>query len=218
MSMTVIVVGCGRVGAELANRLHARGTWVVVVDRDADAFNRLPPDFRGRFVEGDVLSEDVLLRCGIEQADGLAAVTPSDAVNAVVGHVARSVHNIPYVVVRNYDPRWRKMIEAFGLPVVSSSRWGAQRMEELLGPRTVRSVFSAGDGGVEFYEITLPETWAGHPLCDLVVPGASSVGALTRAGRAMMPAPGTLLEAGDVLHISATPDGIGALNRRLGLE
>ena len=74
----------------------------------------------------------MLHRAGIEQADGLAAVTSSDSVNAVVGHVARTVYRVPNVVTRNYDPRWRPLHEAFGLQMVSSATWGAQRLEELL--------------------------------------------------------------------------------------
>jgi len=45
------------------------------------------------------------------------------------------VYHVPNVVVRNYDPRWQPLHEAFGLQVVSSASWGAQRMEELLDLR-----------------------------------------------------------------------------------
>ena len=63
--MNVIVVGCGRVGSELAYGLYKRGHKVTVVDTDADAFANLPADFRGRTVEGDVLTPDILQRAGI---------------------------------------------------------------------------------------------------------------------------------------------------------
>ncbi|MBU0494614.1 MAG: TrkA family potassium uptake protein [Chloroflexi bacterium] len=129
--MNMIVIGCGRVGAQLAYRLYQQGH-KVVVDPVAEAFENLPADFRGRTVEGEVLNQDVLRRAGIEQADGLAAVTSLDPVNAVVAHVARTVYHVPTVVVRNYNPRWRVIHEAFGLPVISSTSWGAQRIEELL--------------------------------------------------------------------------------------
>ena len=86
--MNFIVVGCGRVGAELAYHLFASGHQVVVVDSRKEAFNRLHPDFRGRTLEGEGLAESVLERAGIREADGLAAVTNSDTLNAVVAHTA----------------------------------------------------------------------------------------------------------------------------------
>ena len=95
-------------------------------------------------------------------------MTNSDAVNAVVGHVARTVYNVHNVVVRNYDPRWRELHEAFGLQVVSSTAWGAGRIEELLSHPFGRSVLSAGNGEVEVFEIPVPDTWSGRLLEDLL--------------------------------------------------
>lgn len=213
--MNVIVVGCGRVGAELAYRLYQRGHQVTVVDQVASAFDNLPPDFRGRTVEGEALFQDVLHRAGIEQANGLAAVTNSDSVNAVVGHIARTVYHVPNVVVRNYDPRWRPLIEAFGLQIVSPASWGAQRIEELLHHADIRTVFSAGNGEVEIYEFTIPEAWHGRQVQEICTVGQGQVVALTRAGRAMLPGPETRFEAGDVVLVSATLEGIAAVREKL---
>jgi trk system potassium uptake protein TrkA len=215
--MNVVVVGCGRVGAELAYRLFQKGHQVAVIDQVASSFDNLPEDFRGRTIEGEVLSQDVLRRAGIEQAEGLAAVTNSDSLNAVVAHVARTVFHVPQVVVRNYHPRWRALHEAFGFQVVSSTSWGAQRTEELLCHPYARSVFSAGNGEVEVYELAVPEGWRGRKLEDLLPAGQCLAVALTRAGRAMLPSHEVRLEAGDVVHLSATLAGIEALRHRLNL-
>jgi trk system potassium uptake protein TrkA len=213
--MKVIVVGCGRVGSQLAYRLFQKGHQVTVIDQVAMAFDNLPPDFRGRTVEGEVLSQGVLRRAGIEQADGLAAVTNSDSLNAVVAYLARTTYDIPNVVVRNYDPRWQPLQEAFGLQVISSASWGAQRLEELLYGADIHSVFSAGNGEVEIYEFVVSETWQGRTLQELLSEIECMPAALTRSGRAMLPAYDTLLEACDVIHVSATLEGIEALRHRL---
>lgn len=210
-----IVVGCGRFGAELANRLFESGIQVTVIDRNASAFDQLTPDFRGRTLEGDVLTQDLLHRCGIEQAQGLAAVTNSDSVNAVVGHIARQVYRVPTVVVRNYDPRWRPLHEAFDLQVVSSSSWGAQRIEEMLSLTNIRSVFVAGNGEVAVYEMSLPSWWQGHTLGELLAGTDCALVALTRAGRATVPTPEISITVGDVLHISASQECIRLLQARL---
>jgi trk/ktr system potassium uptake protein len=210
----IIVVGCGRVGAELAFRLYQRGHQVAVIDQVGSSFANLDPEYRGRTIEGEVLSQDVLHRAGIEEADGLTAVTNSDSVNAVVGHMAREVYKVSNVVVRNYDPRWLPMYEAFGLQVVSSTAWGAQRIEELLYQPLGRTVFSAGNGEVEIYELVAPESWHGREVGLLLAGTEAMAVAITRAGKAMLPTPDLVLDGGDILHVSATLAGIEALRER----
>lgn len=214
--MNFIVVGCGRVGAELAYRLFKSGHQVVVVDSDRTAFNRLHSDFRGRTLEGEGLAESVLERAGIREADGLAAVTNSDTLNAAVAHTARMVFNVRIVVVRNYDPSLLPVIEAFGLQTVSSTYWGAQRVEELLTNPVQKTVYSAGNGEVEVYAIMVPMHWAGLTLGELLspLPDCYPV-ALTRAGQSMLPTAPLRLEAGDVLNVSSTFNGIAKLTARL---
>ncbi len=214
--MNFIVVGCGRVGAELALRLYKSGHQVVVVDQNESSFNRISPEFRGRTVHGETLREDVLERAGIKSADGLAAVTNSDTLNAAVAHAARSIYNVPMVVCRNYDPHLRGMLEAFGLQIVSSTSWGAQRTEELLTSVSSRAVFSAGNGEVEVYELVVPDAWAGRTWNDLCTGNVGTLPvALARAGRAILPTSETKLESGDMLNVSATFDGIKSLRARL---
>ena len=214
--MNLIVVGCGRVGAELAYRLFKGGHQVTIVDSNRQAFNRLHPDFRGRTLEGEGLAENVLDRAGIKEADGLAAVTNSDTLNAVVAHTARIYYHVPVVVARNYDPNLRPVIESFGLQTVSSTFWGAQRVEELLINPAQRVVYSAGNGEVEVYEVSIPESWNGRTLKELLDPLKNCFAvAITRAGRSSLPDLGMVLQTGDMLNFSSTYDGIGALTSRL---
>ena len=214
--MNFIIVGCGRVGAELCYHLFKSGHQVVVVDIDKESFNRLHPDFRGRTLEGEGLAEGVLERAGIREAHGLAAVTNSDTLNAVVAHAARTVYDVPNVVARNYDPNLRSIIEAFGLQTVGSTYWGAQRVEELLINPSQRAVYSAGNGEVEVYEMQIPEEWNGRTLNELLGPLKSCYPvALSRAGRSSLPEANTKLQAGDLLNVSSTFEGIGALTARL---
>jgi trk system potassium uptake protein len=214
--MNFIIVGCGRVGAELCYHLFKSGHSVVVVDSKKEAFNRLHPDFRGRTLEGEGLAESVLERAGIREANGLAAVTNSDTLNAVVAHTAREFYNVPVVVARNYDPNLRSIIEAFGLQTVGSTYWGAQRVEELLMNPTQKMVYSAGNGEVEVYEVRIPEEWNGKTLGDLMKPLEDCIPiALSRAGRSSLPDLNATLQTGDLLNVSSTFEGIGALTGRL---
>ena len=213
--MKVIVVGCGRVGSELAYRLFEKGHRVSVVDTHLSAFENLDARFRGRTVEGEALNQDVLNRAGIDQADGIAVVTSSDTLNAVVAQIARTVYQVPNVVVRNYDPNWRKLHEEFGLQVVSTSSWGAGRIEELLYHQDLRTVFSAGNGEVEVYEFSVPQTWHGHKLGELIGSEECTPVAITRSGKAVLPDCDSIVETGDAVLVSATFAGIRKLRDML---
>jgi trk system potassium uptake protein len=215
--MNFIVVGCGRFGSELAYRLFQNGHQVVVVDNNQGSLNRLDPKFRGRTVIGDTLSADTLSRAGADKAEGIAVVTNSDALNAVIGHTVR-IHypNVKQVVVRNYDPAMRDMLEAFGLQLVSSTAWGAERVQELLIDPSFRAVFSAGNGEVEMYEMYISQKWNGMSVAELLK-GCSEIVtvALTRAGRAELPSQTATLNQGDILTVSATLEGVRALREKL---
>jgi trk system potassium uptake protein TrkA len=214
--MNFIVVGCGRVGAELCYHLYQSGHQVAVVDINRESFNRLHPDFRGRTLEGEGLAEGVLERAGIREADGLAAVTNSDTLNAVVAHAARTIYNIPNVVARNYDPNLRSIIEAFGLQTVGSTSWGAQRVEELMMNPTQRVVYSSGNGEVEVYEVQIPDAWNGRTLGELLQPLEECFPvAISKAGKSFLPDVHMELHEGDLLNFSSTFNGMRAMMARL---
>ena len=129
--MNIIIVGCGRLGVELALSLQQSHV-VTVVDKNAKAFDHLGLNFSGRTVQGEGLDQSVLKRAGIETADGLAAVTSSDNVNAIVARVAQDVFHVRHVVSRLYNPRRGQVYTKLNLQTISPSIWGAQQIERML--------------------------------------------------------------------------------------
>jgi len=213
--MKTIVVGCGRIGATLAYSLYKRGHEVSVVDDNQSSFNNLPADFQGRIHEGDALNYDVLVRAGIASCDALASVTNNDALNAVVAHVAKVEFKVPNIIARNYDPHMRSLFEALNIQVVSSTSWGAQRIEELMTDGDFRTVFSAGNGEVEVYELVIPVEWQGKKIEELIRCTTCKPLSITRAGRAFLPDGETIFQAGDLLNVAATFDGINETRAQL---
>ncbi len=211
----IIIVGCGRVGVELALSVYRKGHNVAVVDANARAFDRLGPDFRGRTVQGDGFAEDALKRAGIESADALAAVTSSDSVNIIAARVARDMFHVPHVVARVYNPRRAPIYEKLGLQTVASSSWGAQRIEQLILHSGLQSVYAAGNGEVQLYEISIPHEWEGRAVNELIPAEGAILVALARGGRGSLPDRATLLRAHDILQVSATAEGAASLRQRL---
>jgi trk/ktr system potassium uptake protein len=92
-------------------------------------------------------------------------------------------------------------------------------VEELLMNPSQRMVYSAGNGEVEVYEVQIPEPWDGHTLGELLDPLKDCYPvALSRAGRSSLPEAGTKMQTGDMLDVSSTFEGIGALTARLSKE
>jgi len=216
--MYAVIVGCGQLGAELASRLYRAGHEVAIVDQTPAAFQTLDPAFRGRIVEGDVLSQDVQRRAEFQRADAVAAVTNVDTVNAVIAHVARMRYRVDKVVARNYDPRILTLHETFGHTVVASTVWGARNFEELLSRPAggaAQPLFVTPDGSVAVHAVGIPAGWDGRPLEQLLAGLEVSAVSLTRGARSLLPAAGAPLATGDIVHLSATRTGIEALRGRL---
>ena len=123
--MYVIIMGCGRVGARLANQLVDAGHEVLVLDTSPAAFDRLGPDFAGQTMVGNGIDLEVLLRAGIERADAFAAVTQGDNRNIMAAQIAQHVYNVSRVVTRIYDPIRQDTFRALGLDAISPTVIGA---------------------------------------------------------------------------------------------
>jgi trk system potassium uptake protein TrkA len=123
----IIILGCGRVGAALAQQLDTAGHEVVIVDRNQDAFARLGPDYSGGMVLGTGIDEDVLRKAGIEGAEAFVAVTNGDNTNAMSAQIAKLVFQVPHVVARLYDPVREETYKTLGLDTVSPTNIGVEK-------------------------------------------------------------------------------------------
>ncbi len=215
--MRVIIMGCGRVGEQLAQLMSEEGHDVAVIDYDAAALARLGPNFKGRRVRGVGFDRDVLLRAGIEEADGFAAMSSSDNVNVVAARIARTLFHVPRVVAPLFEPERAEVYKRLGLVTISSTTWGAERTRELLTHAELDAVRSFGTGEVQLLEIGVPEGLVGHAVRDLSVPGEVIVIALTRDGKALLPTLGTTFRAGDVIHLAVASDAMARVERLLGI-
>jgi trk system potassium uptake protein TrkA len=99
-----VIVGCGRVGAALAEALDNDGHEVLIVDTSTRAFDRLSSEFKGQAIRGDGTDEDVLRRAGAERADVLLALTEGDNRNVMAAQVAREKLNVDKAIAKINDP------------------------------------------------------------------------------------------------------------------
>ena len=102
--MKTVIVGCGRVGAELAQAFDEAGHQVIVLDTATRAFDRLPGNFGGAAVRGDGTDEDTLRRAGAEDADVFLALTEGDNRNVMAAQLAAEALGARQVVAKINDP------------------------------------------------------------------------------------------------------------------
>ncbi len=130
--MKIVIMGCGRVGAQLATLLDKEGHKVTVLDRDSDSFRRLPSDFSGTALLGNGIDESVLIKAGIEEADIFVVLTQGDNRNVMAAQIAKHIFNVPRVVCRIYDPLRQELYSALGLEAFSPTTIFAQMLKEKL--------------------------------------------------------------------------------------
>jgi trk system potassium uptake protein TrkA len=127
-----IIVGCGRLGASLANQLSDKGENVLVIDRDEQSFRKLSQDFGGLTVKGDGTEIPVLNDVNIRKASSVIAVTNHDNTNVMIAQIAKEVFHIDNVIARLYDPDRECVYREFQInticPVVLSSARVGQMM------------------------------------------------------------------------------------------
>lgn len=102
--MKIVIVGCGRVGASLAEVYDTAGHEVIIVDEVTSAFDRLPSTFGGSAIRGDGTDEDVLRRAGADGADVFLALTEGDNRNVMAAQLANEALGADRVIAKINDP------------------------------------------------------------------------------------------------------------------
>jgi trk system potassium uptake protein len=117
-----LVIGCGRVGSNVALQLAEEGWDVTAVDEKEEALGRLGENWRGEFVLGHGMDVDVLRAAGIEEADAVVVSTDGDNTNIVIAQVAMKRFDNQCVVVRVLDPARADFYRQLGLRTICPTK------------------------------------------------------------------------------------------------
>ncbi|MER3396299.1 MAG: potassium transporter TrkA [Acidimicrobiia bacterium] len=200
--MHVVIVGCGRVGAELADRLEELGHTVAIIDKNPRARERLHKGSKARFILGRAFDQDVLDEAGIKEADIFVAVTNGDNSNIVSARVASEFYKVPRVVARIYDPRRATIYERLGISTVATVAWTTDQIMARILPTEASDEWTMGSGGGVVITLPAPRHLIGESLKVISEPSKWSVFAVTRGGRTFFPDERTLMQENDLLHIA----------------
>lgn len=125
-SLYIAVIGCGRLGSILASDLSQQGYYVIVIDKDPSAFDRLREEFSGFSLTGDAAEMTVLQAAKLNQAQVAIAVTGKDNLNIMVSQLAKTIFKIPIVLTRIFEPTKDEIYQKLGLTAISPTKISAQ--------------------------------------------------------------------------------------------
>ncbi|HEY5468565.1 MAG TPA: TrkA family potassium uptake protein [Coriobacteriia bacterium] len=209
--MNAIVVGCGRVGSQLAMMLSVEGHNVTVIDRDEDAFRRLGSTFNGVTIKGLGFDEEVLDEAGIRKADVFAAVTDLDNTNLMAAEVARKIFGVPHVVARLYNPQRERTYQQLDMDYVCGTTLVAEKLLEKIEAGHGHHVQIIGD--VEVIEFRAGTGVAGKRVRDIEIEHQFRVAVLSRGNVTFIPQPETMLQPGDVVIGAVKEEGFTRIER-----
>lgn len=204
--MHIIIGGCGRLGAEIAEQLSQDAdTDIVVIDTYPQAFDRLGSAFNGETVTGDATDRDVLEQAGVRRADGLIAVTRSDNANLMTVEIATHLYAVPRTIARLFNPDREEVYRKLGVRYVSSTGTIAKlflnEFEEESYPLHVHFPNS------EVAMVDLEIATGGHAMTveEFEQDGLLRVAAIRRGARVFIPDRADRLERDDLVTAAMKP-------------
>lgn len=202
--MYIVVVGAGKVGYYLTKSLLSEGEEVLVIEKDANKAENIVTHLNGTAIHGDGAEASTLSEAGVERADVVVAVTGHDEDNLVICQVAKHRFKVPRTIARVNNPRNRAIFDRLGIDAtVSATDLLLSLLQQEIPSHPIVHLLSLQEGGAEVVELELNEgaDLAGKAWTDLHLPGNAVLAAIVRGQHASVPAPGTVLTAGDRLVI-----------------
>lgn len=197
--MHIVIMGCGRVGSALAERLDQSGHKVTILDQSGDAFRKLSPTFSGRTLVGVGFDRDKLEEAGIRGADAFAAVSSGDNSNIISARVARETFGVKNVVARIYDPRRAEIYARLGIETVASVAWTTEQIMRRLVPIAAEE-YRDSTGTLTLAEMPFHQEWIGQRVAKLGFDSGARIGYIVRQSEAVLPSKDLVLQENDIVH------------------
>lgn len=215
--MYVIIVGCGRVGSELAKLLSAEGHNVVVIDANPSSFNRLGGTFNGLTLVGNGFDLELLKQAEIEKADAFCALTNGDNTNLVAAQAAKKIFKVPKVIARVYDPTRARIYHSLGLDVISGTMlFAAMIRDKIIESRFSSYLIESKEVGI--LEIEVNDNLKDKKVGDLNIAYEFSIIAIKKIEGVIIPEPTTVLRKGYIILGLVKTESLDKIRKQFGLQ
>ncbi|MBS3815420.1 MAG: TrkA family potassium uptake protein [Hadesarchaea archaeon] len=215
--MYIIIVGGGRTGKQLAERLMRRDHEVVIVEIDEKRAHELAAELDTLIINGSGADIDVLKDAGAEKADALVTVAETDEVNFMASKMAKKL-GIPRVVSRINQEKHSSMFEDLGIDAAISFVSAAVTLYEkaVTGPG-MYGLLGVGGGKGEVVEVTVQENSdvVGKTIKEIDCPESCSIAMITRKDQLIPPRGNTEMMNKDQVTIVGKEKDVIELARKL---
>ena len=221
--MNIIIVGCGKVGAALAEELNEEGNNITVVDLDSAKVNAVSASFDVMGVIGNGATHTVLQEAGILRADLLIAVTGSDELNLLCCLIAKKAGNCQ-TIARVRSPQYSReapyLKDELGLAMVINPEYtAAAEIARVLRFPSAMKIDTFARGRVEMMKFRLPEN---SPLVGCAVKELAAkfhcdvlICTVEREDEALIANGNLVFEDKDVISLIATPKNANDFFRKI---
>ncbi len=210
--MYVIIVGCGRIGSRLAQLLSSNEDNVVILDKDLAKFEDLDQSLDGLTIEGDGTDQDVLKRAGIYKADVFIATTEDDNTNLMACQIAKQVFKVGKVIARVNDPKRENLFKELKIDsIVCPTTIAAAHLRNAVMHPDLITILTVNGGNIEISEILIKGSAVGKELKDLNLPKESTIAAIIRDKKTLIPSGDTVIQEEDtavVVNLAGISDEI----------
>ena len=205
--LKIIIVGCGKVGANLVDQLSKEGHDITVIDKKAEKIQDITNIYDVMGLVGNGASYSTQMEAGIEETDLIIAVTDSDELNLLCCTVAKRVGKcaaIARVRTPDYSEETGYLREKLGLALIINPELEAAReVARILYLPTALEVNSFAHGQAELVKFKVPEgnllnglslAYLGKNITNDIL-----ICAVERNGEVYMPNGDFVLHSGDVV-------------------
>lgn len=194
-------MGCGRVGAMLADELDAQGHSVAIIDVQSKAFARLGSDYSGQRVHGSGFDQSILKKAHIEDAYAFAAVSNGDNSNIIATRTVSELFGVKHVVARIADPERAELYERLGIPTVASTRRTAMTVLSKMIPPNASVVWAGPTGSVSLVLVRPSKAWYGTSFTKVEDETAGRVVFVSRLTKVIVAEPHMVVQENDELYV-----------------
>lgn len=194
--MNIMIVGCGRVGSQLALLLSQEGHNVTIIDTSPEAFTKLGGTFNGVAATGNGFDEKLLKELKIDKQDAFVSVTSGDNTNLMASQIAKKIFKVSTVIARVYDPTRADIYKKLGLDIISGTVLVAAMIrDKIIENRFTSYLVETGELGV--IELMVKDDLKGKTASEIGIPDEFSVVVIGRRKSVIIPQPDTRLELDD---------------------
>lgn len=208
--MKVAIAGAGNVGTFLAEDLAASGHEVLLIEKDPDLAAKLHPVPGVQVLAADACEVSSLQDAQLDEVDVCVAVTGGDEDNLVISLLAKQEFAVPRVIARVNHPKNHWLFnESWGIDVaVSQPHLLSALVEEAVSVGSLVRLLQFEGGNTRLVEVTLAagSAVAGTSIGEAGLPRGSSVVAVVRDGRVVVPRSDTVLAVGDEVLLLVTAE------------